>query len=166
MNDIHREILVARTMIMVNHPDANFVITGGIGGCRLDNLQCHQWWQSWHHNYSVFTAYTVYPIKYAHKFCCVILSLLSYDFILDLCDPFTFIIQGCSIGIGATVILPNTHETTLEDMGKNQYQAQQDMNLHTFLGMHCTYIWIDTCKHTNGWYLPTFVCMGSGTFQY
>ena len=29
---------------------ANFVITGGIGGCHHDNLQCHLWWQSWHHD--------------------------------------------------------------------------------------------------------------------
>ena len=30
--------------------DANFVITGGTGGCHKDNLPCHQWWQSWHHD--------------------------------------------------------------------------------------------------------------------
>ena len=35
--------------------DANFVITGGTGGCHYDNLQCHQWWQSWHHNNSQFS---------------------------------------------------------------------------------------------------------------
>ena len=33
--------------------DANFVITSGTGGCLYDNLQCHQWWQSWHHDNSV-----------------------------------------------------------------------------------------------------------------
>ena len=34
--------------------DANFVITGGTAGC-YDNLQCHQWWQSWHHEDSWFS---------------------------------------------------------------------------------------------------------------
>ena len=34
--------------------DANFVIIGGTTGCRYDNLWCHQWWQSWHHDDSVF----------------------------------------------------------------------------------------------------------------
>ena len=29
------------------HEDANSVITGGPAGCRNDNLQGHQWWQSW-----------------------------------------------------------------------------------------------------------------------
>ena len=32
--------------------DANFVITDGTGGCHNDNLQCHQWWQNWHHENS------------------------------------------------------------------------------------------------------------------
>ena len=27
--------------------DANFVVTGGTGGCRYDNIRCHQWRQSW-----------------------------------------------------------------------------------------------------------------------
>ena len=42
--------------------DANFVITGGTTGCRDDNLWCHQWWQSWHHDnsLSVFSNY-VWP---------------------------------------------------------------------------------------------------------
>ena len=30
--------------------DANFVITGGTASYHYDNLQCHQWWQSWYHN--------------------------------------------------------------------------------------------------------------------
>ena len=36
-----------------HHHDANIVITGGTAGCHDDNLQCHQWWQSWHHDNSV-----------------------------------------------------------------------------------------------------------------
>ena len=43
----------------VSHHDANFVITGGTGGCQNDNLQCHQWWQSWNHGYAQFSM-TVY----------------------------------------------------------------------------------------------------------
>ena len=35
---------VIRTGNWVCFYDANFVITGGIAGCRYDNLQCHQWW--------------------------------------------------------------------------------------------------------------------------
>ena len=27
-----------------------FVATGGTGGCRYDNLRCHQWRQTWHHD--------------------------------------------------------------------------------------------------------------------
>ena len=30
----------------------NFVVTDGTGGCRHDNLRCHQWRQSWHHDNS------------------------------------------------------------------------------------------------------------------
>ena len=33
--------------------DANFVITGCTGGCHNDNLQWFQWWQRWHHDYSL-----------------------------------------------------------------------------------------------------------------
>ena len=32
--------------------DANFVVTGSTGGCHKDNLQCHQWSQSWYHQNS------------------------------------------------------------------------------------------------------------------
>ena len=30
--------------------DANLIVTGGTAGCLYDNLQCHQWRQSWHHD--------------------------------------------------------------------------------------------------------------------
>ena len=39
------------TTLESSHHDTNFVITGGTGGC-LHNLQCHQCWQSWHHDNS------------------------------------------------------------------------------------------------------------------
>ena len=29
--------------------DANFVVTGGIGGCH-NNLRCRTWWRNWHHD--------------------------------------------------------------------------------------------------------------------
>ena len=32
--------------------DANFAITGDTGGCHNNNVQCHQWRQSWHLNYN------------------------------------------------------------------------------------------------------------------
>ena len=51
-----------------NCHDANFVITGGTGGCHYDNLQCHQWWQSWHHDCSWFSVS-----------CCFILSLEALE---------------------------------------------------------------------------------------
>ena len=38
--------------------DAYFVITSGTWGCRYDNLMCHQWWQSWHHDESWFRVIT------------------------------------------------------------------------------------------------------------
>ena len=37
--------------------EANFVITGNTAGCRNDNLQWSQWWQSWHHGNSWFKRY-------------------------------------------------------------------------------------------------------------
>ena len=39
-----------RALKTKNHHDADFVITGGTGGCHDDNLQCHQGWQSRHHD--------------------------------------------------------------------------------------------------------------------
>ena len=33
-----------------NRHVANSFVTGGIGGCRYDNLWCQQWQQSWHHD--------------------------------------------------------------------------------------------------------------------
>ena len=39
--------------------DANFVITGGTKGCHHDNLWCHQWWQSWHHDHSALIEATL-----------------------------------------------------------------------------------------------------------
>ena len=35
--------------------NANFVIISGTLGCHNDNLQCHQWQQSWHHDNSHFS---------------------------------------------------------------------------------------------------------------
>ena len=37
--------------------DANFVATVGTGGFHDDNLQCHQWRQSWHHDDSWFSVW-------------------------------------------------------------------------------------------------------------
>ena len=37
-----------------SHNDANFVLTGGTGGCRYDNLRCHQRPQSWHNGNTQF----------------------------------------------------------------------------------------------------------------
>ena len=34
-----------------------FVITGGTWGCHNDNLRCHHWWQSWHHDNSWFSVW-------------------------------------------------------------------------------------------------------------
>ena len=34
--------------------DESFVISGGTAGCHHDNLQCHQWWQSWQYENSQF----------------------------------------------------------------------------------------------------------------
>ena len=38
--------------------NANFVVTGGTAGCLNDNLQCHQWPQSWHYDNSQFSVST------------------------------------------------------------------------------------------------------------
>ena len=40
-----------------SHYNANFFfVTGSSTGCRYNNLQCQQWWQSWHHGNSQFSA--------------------------------------------------------------------------------------------------------------
>ena len=41
---------------VMNCRDGNFVVTGGTGGCRDDNLRCHQWRQSWHHDGSAWVS--------------------------------------------------------------------------------------------------------------
>ena len=38
----------------LSHYGANFVVSGGTSRYHYDNLQCHQWWQSWHHDNSQF----------------------------------------------------------------------------------------------------------------
>ena len=46
--------------------NANFVITGGTGGCHYDNLWCHQWWQklaSW--QLSIFSG----RLAQSHQYC-------------------------------------------------------------------------------------------------
>ena len=43
-NDYHN------TLELKTCHDANFVIIGGTGICHKDNLWCHQWRQSWHHD--------------------------------------------------------------------------------------------------------------------
>ena len=35
--------------------DVNFVVAGGTGGCRYDNLRCRHWRQSWPHGDSRFS---------------------------------------------------------------------------------------------------------------
>ena len=42
-----------------NCRDANFVITGGNGGCHDDNLKCHQWWQRSHHDNPHFVNFVI-----------------------------------------------------------------------------------------------------------
>ena len=39
------------------------MITGGTVGCRYDDLQCHQSWQSWHHDELVFFQWMGLDIK-------------------------------------------------------------------------------------------------------
>ena len=39
-----------RALKTKSHHDADFVITVGTGGCHDDNFQCHQGWQSRHHD--------------------------------------------------------------------------------------------------------------------
>ena len=46
--------LVCQLLKTMSFHDANFAIIGGTADCHHDNLQCHQWWQSWHHDYSHF----------------------------------------------------------------------------------------------------------------
>ena len=43
--------------------DANFVITCGTAGCHYDNLQCHQWLQSWHRDDSQFCSVVIISLK-------------------------------------------------------------------------------------------------------
>ena len=45
--------------LRVNCDDANLIIIGDIRGCHNDNLWCHQWWQSWYHDNSLFSVFTV-----------------------------------------------------------------------------------------------------------
>ena len=46
-----------------NFLDANFIVTGGTVGCRYDNLQCYQSWQSWHDDELVFFQWMCLDIK-------------------------------------------------------------------------------------------------------
>ena len=46
----------------VSHLNPNFVITGGSGGCRYDNLLSHQWWQSWDHDNTWFWWHFLLPV--------------------------------------------------------------------------------------------------------
>ena len=60
------------TLKTVNCHDANFVITGGIVGCRYDNLRCHQWWQSWHHDESRFSVWPELAKLHIIKSCIIL----------------------------------------------------------------------------------------------
>ena len=51
-----------RTLKIGSCCQANFVVTGGTAYCHNDNLQCHQWLQSWLHDKSCFL---VQAITYA-----------------------------------------------------------------------------------------------------
>ena len=44
---------------------ANVVVTYGASDCHYYNLQCHQWRQSWHHDYSLFSV-TIKPTQSSH----------------------------------------------------------------------------------------------------
>ena len=46
---------------------ANLAITDGTLGCHDDNLRCHQWGQSWHHDSSYF--WTIYLLSFPFIFC-------------------------------------------------------------------------------------------------
>ena len=49
--------------------DDNFVITGSTcGGCCYDNLQCHKWFQSWHHDDSWFSVTNKISIDQSHRY--------------------------------------------------------------------------------------------------
>ena len=42
--------------------DTSFVVHGGTRGCHY-NLQCHQWWQSWHHSNSLVSLMNCVHVK-------------------------------------------------------------------------------------------------------
>ena len=67
---------LGQTLKMKSCHDANFVPTGGTGGCYYDNLRCHQWQQSWHHHGSYFSGWIV---KKKHPFSTSILLFIQYD---------------------------------------------------------------------------------------
>ena len=71
-NDCYTEDLQIHnpTWKIESYHDANFVITGGTACCLLDNLQCHQWWQSWHHGDYVFSVIPSENIVINHNELC------------------------------------------------------------------------------------------------
>ena len=59
MNIIHSCLLIylILTLTIKGCHDVNFFSTGSTGSCHYDNCQYHQWWKSWHHDYSQFPVY-------------------------------------------------------------------------------------------------------------
>ena len=57
------DIVVGGIVVIRSRHDDDFVITGGYTGCCYDNLQCHQWWQIWHHGWQLLVSVQLPHVK-------------------------------------------------------------------------------------------------------
>ena len=93
------EISLTTSMKPESCQDANFVTTGGTGGCHYDNLLCHQLWQSWHHDNfknSLFTTLTT--VGYHSNGMQYLFDCMAWIHLPD--------IQGAGIFIDISVVIP------------------------------------------------------------
>ena len=67
---VNKGVHLIPTLKTKNCHDAILVVTGDTAGCQYDNLQCHQWWKSWHHDNHQISVYVswwyMFQITWSH----------------------------------------------------------------------------------------------------
>ena len=88
--------------------------------------------------------HTVYPKKYAHGFVVFCFVVVMQSFIMNSHEVFIHIHQGCFVGTGAIVRLPQCQWSKLDGYGKNSQcittrKHSKAKTVCIFLGIYCSW---------------------------
>ena len=99
--------------------------------------------------------YTVYPKKYAHGFVVICFVVVMQLFIMNSHEEFIYIHQGCFVGTGAIVRLPQCQWSKPNGYGKisqciTTTKQSKAKTVCIFVGIYCTWVLWQAWYNTKG----------------